>query len=81
MRSHGIPGDHLDGHARILADAFATGRGLTREELESRRARGERAADAGYGPRALVGAHLAATRAYRTGPAAPASAESLPASA
>ncbi|MFD9886600.1 PucR family transcriptional regulator [Streptomyces alboflavus] len=77
MGSHDISGDYLDGYARILADASAAGRGLTREELESRRALGELAADAGFGLRALVGAHLAATRAYGTGPAAPVPAESL----
>ncbi|MEU9554704.1 PucR family transcriptional regulator [Streptomyces fumanus] len=55
---------YLAGYARILADASATGRRLTREELDSRRALGERAAEAGLGLRALVGAHLAATRRH-----------------
>ncbi|MFI1677371.1 PucR family transcriptional regulator [Streptomyces sp. NPDC020607] len=58
-----IPHDYLQGYARILADASATGRRLTRDELDSRRVLGERAAEAGYGLRELVGAHLAATRA------------------
>ncbi|MGV9991534.1 PucR family transcriptional regulator [Streptomyces sp. NPDC003374] len=58
-----IPEQYLDGYARMLADAAATGRRLTRPELESRRALGEQAADAGHGLRALVGAHLAAARA------------------
>lgn len=78
MASHDIPGDYLEGYARILADASATGRGLTRAERESRSALGERAADAGYGLRALVGAHLAATRAFGADPAAaPVSTEAL----
>ncbi|MFF4055337.1 PucR family transcriptional regulator [Streptomyces sp. NPDC001668] len=73
MAEHAIPGDYLDGYARILADVSVTGRRLTRDELESRRVLGERAADAGFGLRSLVGAHLAATRA--AWPAAPASAD------
>lgn len=52
----------LEGYERILADVAATGRRLTRDELESRRALGEQAADAGHGLRALVGAHLSAAR-------------------
>ncbi|QEU96398.1 PucR family transcriptional regulator [Streptomyces kanamyceticus] len=64
MTGQGIPEEYLDGYARILAGASATGRRLTRDELESRRVLGERAADAGHGLRALVGAHLAATRAH-----------------
>ncbi|MFH8993039.1 PucR family transcriptional regulator [Streptomyces sp. NPDC017940] len=78
MAGHDIPGDYLDGYTGILADASATGRGLTRDELESRRALGERAADAGYGLRALVGAHLEAARTYGADPAAvPVSAAAL----
>ncbi|MEU1479157.1 helix-turn-helix domain-containing protein [Streptomyces sp. NPDC005760] len=73
MAEHAIPGDYLDGYARILADVSVTGRRLTRDELESRRVLGERAADAGFGLRSLVGAHLAATRA--AWPTAPASAD------
>ncbi|MET7689171.1 helix-turn-helix domain-containing protein [Streptomyces sp. NPDC005483] len=69
MTEHAVPDDYLDGYARILADVSATGRRLTRDELESRRALGEVAADAGYGLRSLIGAHLAATRA--AWPAAP----------
>ncbi|WP_405907929.1 helix-turn-helix domain-containing protein [Streptomyces sp. NBC_00828] len=64
MTGRGIPEEFLDGYARILADASATGRRLTRDELDSRRALGERAAEAGYGLRALVVAHLAATRVH-----------------
>ncbi|WP_067285457.1 PucR family transcriptional regulator, partial [Streptomyces jeddahensis] len=64
-QNQGIPEGYLDGYAQILAEASATGRRLTRDELDSRRALGERAAEAGLGLRALVGAHLAATRANR----------------
>lgn len=53
---------YLRGYARILADVFATGRRLTRAELDERRALGEQAADAGHSLRTLVRAHLAATR-------------------
>ncbi|WP_200307116.1 PucR family transcriptional regulator [Streptomyces adelaidensis] len=56
--------EYLEGYARILADASGTGRRLTREELDSRRVLGERAAEAGLGLRAMVGAHMAATRAH-----------------
>ncbi|MFJ8937725.1 PucR family transcriptional regulator [Streptomyces sp. NPDC102365] len=64
MAGRDVPEEYLDGYARILADASATGRRLTRDELDSRRALGERAAEAGFGLRALVGAHLAAARAH-----------------
>ncbi|MCM3265909.1 helix-turn-helix domain-containing protein [Streptomyces thermoviolaceus] len=64
---------YLDGFAGLLADAAATGRRLTRQELESRRALGEQAAEAGLGLRALVGAHLAAARTVW--PAEPGSAD------
>ncbi|MFD9909121.1 PucR family transcriptional regulator [Streptomyces sp. NPDC059063] len=70
MAGQEIPDEYLDGYTRILADASVTGRGLTRDELESRRALGERAADAGYGLRALVGAHLAKARAFAAAPRA-----------
>ncbi|MEI5527116.1 helix-turn-helix domain-containing protein [Streptomyces brasiliscabiei] len=56
---------YLEGYAGILADASATGRRLSRDELASRRALGERAAEAGIGLRALVGAHMEATRTRR----------------
>jgi DNA-binding PucR family transcriptional regulator len=65
---------YLDGFTRTLAEVAATGRRLTREELKIRRALGEQAADAGHGLRALVVAHLAATRG--AWPAAPGPAES-----
>lgn len=57
------PKEFLDGYGQILAEASATGRRLTREELTSRRALGAQAAEAGYGWRALVREHLAASRA------------------
>ncbi|MFJ4715398.1 PucR family transcriptional regulator [Streptomyces sp. NPDC088785] len=63
MADHDIPDHYLDGYAALLAAAAATGRRLTRAELDGRRALGERAADAGFGLRALVAAHLARARA------------------
>ncbi|MFB6612711.1 PucR family transcriptional regulator [Streptomyces sp. NPDC085524] len=62
MAGRDIPEEYLDGYDRILAEVCATGRRLTREELQSSRAVGERAAEAGFGLRALVRAHLATTR-------------------
>lgn len=56
--------EYLDGFPGILAEASATGRRLTRAELDSRRGLGERAAEAGLGLRAMVAAHLAETRAH-----------------
>ncbi|MQY35946.1 hypothetical protein SRB17_39420 [Streptomyces sp. RB17] len=65
---------YLDGFTRTLAEVSATGRRLTREELKARRTLGEQAAEAGHGLRALIVAHLAATRA--AWPAVPGPAES-----
>ncbi|MEW2117369.1 helix-turn-helix domain-containing protein [Streptomyces sp. NPDC005474] len=62
--AHGEYGEYLLGYARILADASATGRRLSRDELDSRRALGKQAAEAGLGLRVLVGTHMAATRAH-----------------
>ncbi|MFV0133139.1 PucR family transcriptional regulator [Streptomyces sp. HMX87] len=62
MAERDIPEEYLDGYAQILAEAAATGRRLTRDEIASRRILGEQAADAGYGLRALVSAHLSAAR-------------------
>ncbi|KPI06690.1 transcriptional regulator, CdaR [Actinobacteria bacterium OK074] len=62
MTERAVSEAYLEGYARILADASATGRRLTRDELDSRRTLGEQAAEAGYGLRALVAAHLTATR-------------------
>ncbi|WP_371644584.1 PucR family transcriptional regulator [Streptomyces mirabilis] len=74
MTGHDIPEDYLNGYALLLAEASATGRRLTRDEIESRRALGERAANAGHGLRALVSAHLSAARA--AWPTTPGSADS-----
>ncbi|MFD7033686.1 PucR family transcriptional regulator [Streptomyces sp. NPDC059917] len=60
---------HLAGYAAALVDACATGRRLTRGELESRRAEGERAAEDGIPLRALIRAHLAAAQSVRPLPA------------
>ncbi|WP_437065155.1 PucR family transcriptional regulator [Streptomyces sp. enrichment culture] len=46
----------------MLSEVCATGRRLTREELESLRARGELAAEAGFGLRALVRRHMSVAR-------------------
>ncbi|KUL32178.1 hypothetical protein ADL12_23610 [Streptomyces regalis] len=63
MTDREIPEQYLDGYAHILAEVSATGRRLTRDEIASRRAPGEQAAEAGFGLRALVNAHLSAARA------------------
>ncbi|CAM5320194.1 PucR family transcriptional regulator [Streptomyces avidinii] len=57
--------DHLAGYTDIVAAACATGRRLNRDELESRRAEGERAAEAGLPLRALIRDHLAAAQTVR----------------
>ncbi|MGQ4384015.1 PucR family transcriptional regulator [Streptomyces sp. SAS_270] len=62
MTERDIPGQYLDGYAQLLADVSATGRRLTRDEIESRRALGEQAAHAGHTLRVLITAHLTATR-------------------
>ncbi|MEV0642056.1 helix-turn-helix domain-containing protein [Streptomyces sp. NPDC050619] len=62
MTDREIPEQYLDGYDRILTDVSATGRRLTRDEIASRRALGEQAAEAGHGLRALVSAHLTAAR-------------------
>ncbi len=74
MTDREIPEQYLDGYAHILAEVAATGRRLTRDEIASRRTLGEQAADAGFGLRALVNAHLFAARA--NWPGAPGSADS-----
>ncbi|WP_093804113.1 CdaR family transcriptional regulator [Streptomyces sp. Wb2n-11] len=58
-------GTYLEGYAQILAGACATGRRLTRDELATLRAQGERAAEAGLGLRFLVRAHLSAAQDVR----------------
>lgn len=67
MADQHIPEEYLEGYVHILSDACETGRKLTREERESLRNRGEKAAEAGIGLRALVRAHLAAAGTVRTG--------------
>ncbi|MCX4461806.1 helix-turn-helix domain-containing protein [Streptomyces sp. NBC_01728] len=74
MTGHDIPEQYLKGYTLILAEVSATGRRLTRDEIESRRTLGEQAADAGHGLRALVSAHLSAARAAL--PATPGSVDS-----
>ncbi|MER6094335.1 helix-turn-helix domain-containing protein [Streptomyces sp. NPDC001728] len=59
--------EYLEGYAELLAEVCATGRRLTREELEGLRSRGEGAAEAGLGLRFFVRAHLAAARAAQSG--------------
>ncbi|MER6387641.1 PucR family transcriptional regulator [Streptomyces sp. NPDC059382] len=62
-----IPEEYLEGYVRILENVAETGRRPGRDELDARRALGEKAAEAGHGLRTLVGAHLAATRAVLGG--------------
>ncbi|MFD8709146.1 MULTISPECIES: PucR family transcriptional regulator [Streptomyces] len=57
-----IPEEMLGNYAHILGEVALTGRRLTRNELEARRALGRAAADAGHQLRALVTMHLAQTR-------------------
>ncbi|WP_424212895.1 PucR family transcriptional regulator [Streptomyces sp. BI20] len=66
-----IPDEYLAGYVHILRSVAATGRRPDRPELDARRALGEKAAEAGYGLRGLVGAHLAATRAALGGRVTP----------
>ncbi|MFJ4342754.1 PucR family transcriptional regulator [Streptomyces sp. NPDC088915] len=60
-----VSGEYLEGYAEVLVEASATGRRLTRDELEALRARGERAAEAGLGLRALIREHLSAAGELR----------------
>ncbi|WP_329383258.1 helix-turn-helix domain-containing protein [Streptomyces sp. NBC_01351] len=62
MADRKAPENHVAGYAEILLDACATGRRLTRAELESRRTHGERAAEAGLPLRGLIREHLAAAQ-------------------
>ncbi|WP_327116983.1 helix-turn-helix domain-containing protein [Streptomyces sp. NBC_01341] len=57
-----IPEEFLEDYTRILSEVADTGRRLTRDELENRRALGREAAEAGHQLRALVRLHLAETR-------------------
>ncbi|MEV1084080.1 helix-turn-helix domain-containing protein [Streptomyces sp. NPDC050211] len=65
MTGREVPDEYLEGYTQILTEACVTGRRLTRDELESLRTRGERAAEAGLGLRALVRRHLSVTRESR----------------
>ncbi|WP_328350848.1 helix-turn-helix domain-containing protein [Streptomyces sp. NBC_00457] len=65
MAGREVPDEYLEGYAQILTEACVTGRRLTRDELESLRTRGERAAEAGLGLRVLVRRHLSVTRESR----------------
>ncbi|WP_327168491.1 PucR family transcriptional regulator [Streptomyces subrutilus] len=67
MDERGTGGEHLAQYAEILRAACATGRHLTRDERDARRAEGERAAEAGHGLRTLVRAHLATAREIQPG--------------
>ncbi|WP_212910920.1 CdaR family transcriptional regulator [Streptomyces sp. TS71-3] len=62
MTSADIPDSYLDGYVRLLAEVSATGRHLTRQEVDYQRTLGEQSAEAGYGLRSLISAHLSATR-------------------
>ncbi|BDD76578.1 hypothetical protein GCM10010348_73230 [Streptomyces anthocyanicus] len=55
-----LTNDYLVGDEQFLTEAASTGRRPTRDERDSRRALGERAADAGHGLRLPVSDHLAA---------------------
>ncbi|WP_328792795.1 MULTISPECIES: hypothetical protein [unclassified Streptomyces] len=57
--------DHLAGYADIVAAACVTGRRLSRDERESCRTEGERAAEAGLPLRGLIRDHLAAAQTVR----------------
>ncbi|MGW5398085.1 PucR family transcriptional regulator [Streptomyces sp. NPDC003952] len=58
MGSRKVREEHLAGYAEVLLGACATGRRLTRAELDSRRAQGEQAAEAGLPLRGLIRDHL-----------------------
>lgn len=66
---------HVDHYARLLPDIAATGRRLTRDELESHRAAGKQAAEDGLPLRRLVLTYLSATR--RSWPTRPGSQDSV----
>lgn len=62
MTDREAPEHHLAGYAENLAEACATGRRLTRAELDARRAEGEHAAENGLSLRRLIREHLAASQ-------------------
>ncbi len=59
----GCPAHLLDGFARMLDEVSLTGRRLTRTEVESRRALGERAAQEGVAQHRVTAAYVAAAQA------------------
>ncbi|MFF9013006.1 PucR family transcriptional regulator [Streptomyces sp. NPDC014870] len=67
MTERELAEEYLEGYPEILAGVCATSRRLTREEREALRSRGERAAEAGIGLRALIRAHLSAAQRVRPG--------------
>ncbi|MEU7583699.1 helix-turn-helix domain-containing protein [Streptomyces sp. NPDC041068] len=71
MIVHDAPATFVDGYPQILAEASATGRRLSREELLSRRTLGAQAAAKGHGWRVLVREHITATRSCWPRAAAP----------
>ncbi|MCX5202949.1 helix-turn-helix domain-containing protein [Streptomyces sp. NBC_00237] len=62
MTEREIPEEYVEGYAQTLREVAETGRRLDRDELDSRRALGERAAESGLGLRAVVRAYLTETR-------------------
>lgn len=58
----GGPDDFLGDYPDLLAEVSNTGRSLRRDELDTFRALGERAAERGYALRELVGLYLGRTR-------------------
>lgn len=62
MRQRRIPDDFLGGYERMLTEVAETGRLLLRPELDELRELGERAAEAGFGLRQLIGLYLGETR-------------------
>ncbi|MGW6848888.1 PucR family transcriptional regulator [Streptomyces virginiae] len=71
MAERETPEDRLGGFVDILRQASATGRRLTRTELESRRAEGRSAAETGLPLRGLIRDHLAAAQSVRARSQAP----------
>lgn len=63
MQPREIPRAYTEGFRETLAEVARSGRRLSREELNARRALGEQAAEAGYGLRSLVNGLLSAARA------------------
>ncbi|MEW2034711.1 helix-turn-helix domain-containing protein [Streptomyces roseifaciens] len=64
MEARTGPEAYLDGYEQILTDAAGTGRRPDRRQIDSRRASGEQAAEAGLSLRSCVAAHLSATRRH-----------------